>query len=231
MSGIKLENILFLDIETAPLHYQYTSLSPVEKDLWDKKWIYNRDLDPEQQYAKAGVYAEFAKVICIGLGYLSDGKFRTKCIAGDEEADVLAEFSNLLAGHFNTSQHFLCAHNGKEFDYPFLCRRFLINRIPLPKLLQIQGCKPWEVKHIDTMELWRFGDIKNFTSLNLLAHIFGIPSPKGDLDGSQVGKVYHEEKNLERIKAYCIKDVVTLIRIYQCLKGLRPAEEDEIVYI
>lgn len=230
MSSIKPENILFLDIETAPLHYQYASLSPVEKDLWDKKWIYNRDLDPAQQYAKAGVYAEFAKVICIGLGYMSEGKFRTRCIAGDDEKALLSEFSELLAGHFNTSNHYLCAHNGKEFDYPFLCRRMLVNGLPLPKLLQIQGMKPWEVKHLDTMELWRFGDIKNFTSLNLLAHVFGIPSPKDDIDGSQIGRVYHEEKNMERIKSYCLKDVVTLAKIYQSLRGLPVLKDENIVY-
>lgn len=230
MSSIKPENILFLDIETAPIHYQYSSLSPAEKDLWDKKWVYNRDLDPAQQYAKAGVYAEFAKVICIGLGYMSEGKFRTRCIAGDDEKALLQEFSELLSGHFNTSNHYLCAHNGKEFDYPFLCRRMLVNGLSLPKLLQIQGMKPWEVKHLDTMELWRFGDIKNFTSLNLLAHVFGIPSPKDDIDGSQIGRVYHEEKNMERIKSYCIKDVVTLVKIYQSLKGLPVLQDQDIVY-
>jgi uncharacterized protein YprB with RNaseH-like and TPR domain len=230
MSSIKPENILFLDIETAPIHYQYAALSATEKDLWDKKWVYNRDLDPKQQYAKAGVYAEFAKVICIGLGYMSEGKFRTRCIAGDDEKVLLKEFADLLTAHFNTSNHFLCAHNGKEFDYPFLCRRMLVNGQPLPKLLQIQGMKPWEVKHLDTMELWRFGDIKNFTSLNLLAHVFGIPSPKDDIDGSQIGRVYHEDKNIERIKTYCTKDVVTLAKIYQSLKGLPVLKDEDIVY-
>ncbi len=131
---------------------------------------------------------------------------------------------------FNTKEHFLCAHNGKEFDYPFLCRRLLVNKLPLPKLLQLQGFKPWEVKHIDTMEMWRFGDIKNFTSLNLLAHVFNIPSPKDDIDGSQIAKVYYEEKNIDRIKTYCIKDVVTLARIYQALKGLTPLNDSDIVY-
>lgn len=230
MSAIKLENILFLDIETAPLHYQYSTLSTSEKELWDKKWLYSKDITAEQQYAKAGIYAEFAKVICIGLGYISEGKFRTKCIAGDNEKELLQEFSDLLAQFFNTKEHFLCAHNGKEFDYPFLCRRMLVNRIPLPKLLQIQGLKPWEVKHLDTMEMWRFGDIKNFTSLNLLAHIFGIPSPKDDIDGSQIAKVYYEEKNMERIKNYCTKDVVTLARVYQSLKALPALQDSDIIY-
>ena len=230
MSTIKLENILFIDIETVPVNYKYKSLSATEKELWDKKWLYLKDVTTEEQYNKAGIYAEFAKVICIGLGYMSEGKFRTKTIAGDNEADLLIQFSKLLQKHFNTKDHYLCAHNGKEFDFPFLCRRLLINKIALPKLLQIQGFKPWEVKHLDTMEMWRFGDIKNFTSLNLLAHIFNIPSPKNDIDGSDIAKVYYEEKNLKRITDYCIKDVVTLARIYQALKGLAPINDNDVVY-
>lgn len=231
MSLIKLENILFLDIETVPIQYQYSKLSETEKELWDKKWFYLKDTTPEQQYAKAGIYAEFAKVICIGLGYISEGKFRTKTIAGDDEGAILKEFSNLLQQYFNTKSHYLCAHNGKEFDYPFLCRRFLINKMPLPKIMQLQGMKPWEVRHIDTMEMWRFGDIKNFTSLSLLAHIFNIPSPKDDIDGSDIAKVYYEEKNIERIKEYCMKDVVTLARIYQCLIGSKPIDDSNVVYV
>lgn len=230
MSSIKLENILFIDIETAPVHYNYTELSEPEKELWDKKMFYVRDSSPEQQYAKAGIYAEFAKVVCIGLGYMSEGKFRTKAIASENESDILIEFSQLLDQYFNSKEHFLCAHNGKEFDYPFLCRRLLVNKMPLPKLLQMQGFKPWEVKHLDTMEMWRFGDIKNFTSLNLLAHVFGIPSPKDDIDGSQIAKVFYEDKNIDRIKTYCLKDVITLIRIYQCLKGMEPITDENIIY-
>ena len=231
MSLIKLENILFIDIETVPIQYQYSKLSETEKELWNKKWFYLKDITPEQQYAKAGIYAEFAKVVCIGLGYMSEGKFRTKTIAGDDEKVILKEFSNLLQQYFNTKSHYLCAHNGKEFDYPFLCRRFLINRMSLPKIMQLQGMKPWEVKHLDTMEMWRFGDMKNFTSLNLLAHTFGIPSPKDDIDGSDIAKVYYEEKNIERIKEYCMKDVVTLARIYQCLIGSQPIDDSNVVYV
>ena len=230
MSEIKIENILFIDIETAPVQYQYSELSETTKELWDKKMMYVKDTTPEEHYAKAGIFAEFAKVVCIGLGFMSQGKFRTKAIAGENEKDILIEFSKLMQTHFYKEEHFLCAHNGKEFDYPFLCRRLLLNQLPLPKLLQIQGFKPWNVKHLDTMEMWRFGDIKNFTSLNLLAHIFNIPSPKDDIDGSQIAQVFYEEKNIERIKTYCIKDVVTLIRIYQCLKGLTPIKDEEIVY-
>ncbi len=231
MSEIKIEHILFIDIETVPIHYQYSQLSDTTKELWDKKMMYIKDGTSEEQYAKAGIFAEFAKVICIGLGFMSGGKFRTKAIAGDSEKEILTEFSQLLNQHFYKEEHLLCAHNGKEFDYPFLCRRLLVNQLPLPKLLQIQGFKPWNVKHLDTMEMWRFGDIKNFTSLNLLAHIFNVPSPKDDIDGSQIAEVYYKEKNLERIKTYCLKDVITLIRIYQCLKGLSPIKDDDVLYV
>jgi uncharacterized protein YprB with RNaseH-like and TPR domain len=228
---IKLEHILFIDIETAPITYHYNKLSASEKELWNKKWVYSKDIDPEQQYLKAGIYAEFAKVVCIGLGYFSEGKFRTKAIAGENEKTILKEFSTLLQEHFNKSEHVLCAHNGKEFDFPFLCRRLLVNQMPLPKILQLQGLKSWEVKHLDTMELWRFGDYKNFTSLNLLAHVFNIPSPKDDIDGSMIAQVFYEEKNIERIKTYCIKDVVTLARIYQCLKSIEPLKDENIIYL
>jgi len=231
MSSTNIENILFIDIETAPIHYKYNQLSETEKELWDKKMFYVKESTPELQYEKAGIYAEFSKVVCIGLGFISEGKFRTKAIAGESELEILKGFVTILNQHFNTSNHFLCAHNGKEFDYPFLCRRLLVNKITLPKILQIQGFKPWEVKHLDTMEMWRFGDIKNFTSLNLLAHLFNIPSPKDDIDGSQIAKVFYEEKNINRIKAYCIKDVITLVRIYQSLKGLDVLADDNVVYI
>lgn len=231
MNEIKIDHILFIDIETVPIHYQYNELAESTRELWDKKMLYAKDGSPEELYAKAGIFAEFAKVVCIGLGYMSGGKFRVKAIAGDDEKEILTEFSQLLNQHFYKDEHVLCAHNGKEFDYPFLCRRLLVNKLPLPKLLQIQGFKPWNVKHLDTMELWRFGDIKNFTSLNLLAHIFNVPSPKDDIDGSQIAQVYYEEKNLERIKTYCVKDVVTLARIYQCLKGLPAITEDEVLYL
>lgn len=229
MTKIKLENILFLDIETVPIVYKYEKLNASEKELWDKKWAYNKEQSPEQLYAKAGVLAEFAKIICIGLGFYNDSKFRIKAIAGENEKEILNEFVKIVSNHFNTSNHFFCAHNGKEFDYPFLCRRMIINRIQIPENMNLQGRKPWEVKHLDTMELWRFGDIKNFTSLNLLAHVLNIPSPKDDMDGSMVSKVYYEENNLEKIKTYCLKDVITLARVYQSFSGHTNLTDEDIV--
>jgi 3'-5' exonuclease len=231
MPNIKLDNILFLDIETAPVVYKYADLQPAVKDLWNKKWSWNPEHKPEELYAKSGVYAEFSKVICIGLGYYFKNKFRVKAIAGDDEKKLLSEFSELVKTHFNKKdEHFLCAHNGKEFDYPFLSRRMVINEVPFPRNFQLQGKKPWDVKHLDTMELWRFGDIKNFTSLNLLAHVLNIPSPKDEIDGSMVGKVYHEEKNIDKIKNYCLKDVVTLARVYSKYTGQKAVEDADIIY-
>lgn len=227
----KLENILFLDIETIPSTYLYKDLDDETKELWDKKWAYSKDQSAEQHYAKAGIYAEFAKVLVIGLGFHHNGTFRVKAISNPNEKNLLLEFSELLEKHFNTPNHLLCAHNGKEFDFPFLCRRFLINNLPLPKILQLQGLKPWEVKHIDTMDLWKFGDIKNFSSLNLLAHVFGIPSPKDDIDGSMVAKTYYEDKQLEKIVTYCKKDVITLARVYQRFIGSGNLNEEDIAFV
>lgn len=231
MNKTEIEKILFLDIETVPLVYNYTDLDENSKELWNKKWQYNKDVSPEQQYVKSGIYAEFAKVVVIGLGFYHQGKFRVKTIASENELEILNEFSDLLKEHFNSTTHLLCAHNGKEFDFPFLCRRFLINNLPLPKTLQIQGLKPWEVKHIDTMDLWKFGDVKNFSSLNLLAHVLGIPSPKDDMDGSMVAKTFYEEKNLEKIANYCKKDVITLARVYKRFAGTGNLEEDAIIFV
>lgn len=231
MTKSELERILFLDIETVPLTYEYNHLDPTTKDLWNRKWSYSKEVDPSLQYNKAGIYAEFAKVIVIGLGYYHDHQFRVKTIASANEAQVLNELASLLGQHFNTNDHLLCAHNGKEFDFPFLCRRFLINRLPLPKLLQIQGKKPWEVKHIDTLDLWKFGDVKNFSSLNLLAHVFGIPSPKDDMDGSMVAKTFYEEQDLKKIEKYCLKDVITLAKVFNRFIGKEDLHDDDIIFV
>ena len=222
-------NILFLDIETAPLVYKYAELPEPFKKLWDLKYQYNKEVTPEQQYAKAGIFAEFAKVICICVGYFNGKEFRLKSFYGDDEKIILKDFKEMLEKHYDKKDDRLCAHNGKEFDFPFLCRRLLINGIGLPAILDLQNKKPWEVPHLDTMEMWKFGDYKNYTSLNLLAAVFGIPTPKDDIDGSQVAKVYYEEKNLERIKTYCEKDVVTVARLYQKMKAEQPLKAEQLV--
>ena len=227
MPQTEINNVLFLDIETVPLVYDYQQLNEPFKKLWDLKWQFHKDVTPEQQYAKAGIYAEFAKVVCICVGYFNGKEFRIKSFYGDDEKILLEDFKSTLEKHF--SGHALCAHNGKEFDFPFMCRRMLFNGISLPEALQIQGKKPWEVTHLDTLELWKFGDYKNYTSLQLLAAIFNIPTPKDDIDGSQVAKVYYEEKNLERIKTYCAKDVVTVARLLQKMSGENALKDEQIV--
>ena len=213
LDNIKITNVLFLDVETAPLVYKYKDLPEKMKPLWDSKFRFQKTETPEALYKKAGIYAEFAKIICISVGFFNDGTFRLKSFSGHDEKIILEEFSALLNKHFNRKEHLLCAHNGKEFDFPFLCRRMLINGLKLPKTLNISGKKPWEINHLDTMELWKFGDYKNYTSLNLLAGIFNIPTPKDDMDGSDVARVYWEDKNLKRIVTYCQKDVLTIAQL------------------
>ena len=189
LETIKLSNVLFLDIETAPIVYKYEDLDPKLKPLWDSKFRFQTTETPEMHYKKAGIFAEFSKIICISVGFFNEETFRIKSFSGNDEKKILEDFSALLNKHFNRKDHLLCAHNGKEFDFPFMCRRLLINGLKLPKTLAISGKKPWEINHLDTMELWKFGDYKNYTSLNLLASIFNIPTPKDDIDGSDVARV------------------------------------------
>ena len=150
---------------------------------------------------------------------------------GEDEVQLLNDFADLLNSHFNVSGHVLCAHNGKVFDFPYIARRMLIQGLQLPRMLNIAGKKPWEVPHLDTMELWKFGDFKNYTSLNLLAHVFGVPTPKGDIDGSQVGRVYWEEGDLDCIERYCKKDVVTVAQLTLKFRGEQLLEESEVVMV
>ena len=234
LENLNLKNILFLDIETVPQYATYEEVPPDFANLWEKKVqsLRKDDESLDVSYRRAGIYAEFGKIICISCGYFTTGnKFRIKSFYGHNEKKLLLEFSEVLLKHFNSSDKFLCAHNGKEFDFPFLCRRMVIHQLALPSILDTTGKKPWEVSHLDTMELWKFGDYKSYTSLNLLALILGIPTPKDDIDGSMVWQVYWEEKNLERIVTYCQKDVLTVAQILRKFRReeMIPMEEMEIV--
>ncbi len=235
LANIKKEQVLFIDIETVPQQPAYELLSETGQQFWNKKAdILKKSADdtPASLYPRAGIYAEFGKIICISAGFFSrDGNFRMKSFAGDDETLVLTGFAEMLHGYFGKPEHRLCAHNGKEFDFPYLCRRMLIHGIRLPNALDISSKKPWEVMHLDTMELWKFGDYKNFTPLNLLAHLFGIPSPKDDIDGSQVWSVYWNEKNLPRIVTYCQKDVVTIAQLFLRLRGEPLLLPDQVVMV
>lgn len=225
LKAIDLSKVLVIDIETVSQNKNYDLLSEDWKSLWDKKAknIARAEETPEELYDKAAIYAEFGKVICISAGifipYNNHYKFKVKSFYGYDEKEVLNGFAGLLNSKFHGSQFALAAHNGKEFDYPYLSRRMLINGINLPMLLNIAGKKPWEINLLDTMELWKFGDYKSYTSLPLLAAVFGIKTPKDDIDGSMVGKVFWEENDLERIAIYCQKDVVTTAQVllkYRC---------------
>jgi 3'-5' exonuclease len=236
LENIKVENILFLDIETVPQYPVYEYLPENLKPLWNHKasFISKDQSTPEQLYEKAGIYAEFGKIICISTGIISKRKdsnleFRIKSFAGNDEKEILLAFSDLLNKHFNLTRHLLCAHNGKEFDFPFISRRLLLNDLKIPKILNLAGKKPWEIPHLDTMELWKFGDYKHYSSLNLLAAIFNIAAPKDDISGKDVAKVYYQENNLPRIIEYCQKDVLTVAQIFLKYKGEKLIEESEVI--
>jgi uncharacterized protein YprB with RNaseH-like and TPR domain len=239
LENVSPDHILFLDIETVPQRASYDDLEEEGRELWGRKAenLRKTELDtPATLYHRAGIYAEFGKIVCISTGYLArkggkERQFRIKSFYGDDERKLLQEFGALLDAHFNTAQHLLCAHNGKEFDFPYMARRFLVNGLPLPGILDIAGKKPWEVRHLDTMELWKFGDFKSYTPLNLLASIFGIRSPKDDIDGSMVWFVYWKEKNLDRIVTYCQKDVVTVAQILLRMRGDALLKDDEIAIV
>ena len=224
LDRINVEHILFLDIETVPQSEHFNELDDEKKELWNHKSKYQRkeEFTAEEFYERAGIWAEFGKIICISVGYFNFKgdirTFRTTSFHG-EEPKLLKEFKNLIITHFSSSKHLMCGHNAKEFDFPYIARRMIIHGIELPYKLNLFGKKPWEIPHLDTMELWKFGDYKHFTSLKLLANILGIPSPKDDIDGSQVRQVYYEEKNLDRIITYCEKDVITTAQVFLRLRN------------
>ncbi len=217
---IDLTKILILDIETVPQYASYNELPERWKELWIKKSAIlkkEENQTPEDIYNRAGIYAEFGKIVCISCGFFSSSgreyQFRVKSFYSHNEAELLTSFCNMIERHFSDAGNSLCAHNGKEFDYPYIARRCLINGIEIPHILNTAGKKPWEVNLLDSMELWKFGDYKSFTSLDLLAACFDVPTPKDDIDGSMVWQVYWLDKDLERIKTYCQKDVVTVANV------------------
>lgn len=233
---LNLEHILFLDIETVPQHESFDMLDDDFKKLYADKTRYLRKEEhtPEEYYDRAGIWAEFGKIVCISVGYFKitgDGRsFRTTSFFGEEE-ELLIQFKNLIETHFNSSRHLLCAHNGKEFDFPYIARRMIIHGIELPYKLNLFGKKPWEVPHLDTLDLWKFGDYKHYTSLKLLTKILGIPSPKDDIDGSQVRSVFYEEGDIDRIVVYCEKDTVAVAQILLRLRGEELLYPNEVISV
>jgi uncharacterized protein YprB with RNaseH-like and TPR domain len=236
ISKLNLEHILFLDIETVPEAQYFSDLEKTKQELWELKSQYQRkdEETAEAFYERAGIWAEFGKIICISVGYFNlqgdKRTFRVTSFYGNE-IKILKDFKNLLITHFSQAKHLLCAHNGKEFDFPYIARRMIIHQIELPYKLNLFGKKPWEVPHLDTLELWKFGDYKTYTSLKLLTNVLGIPSPKDDIDGSEVYRVYYEENNMDRIINYCEKDTIAVAQIFLRLRGDALLEDNEIVHV
>lgn len=227
LSDSELNKVIFLDIETVPQQKEFELLSEEQKKLWEQKAKFDSayksgEISLSDTYQRAGIYAEFGKIICISFGYVALEKgqreLRIKSIADKEEKNLLVKLLKLIEGF--DKETLLCAHNGKEFDFPYICRRLLINGLKIPKILDLQNKKSWEVKHLDTMELWKFGDYKHYTSLDLLANIFNIESSKKEIDGSMVGKVYYEENNLKKIVEYCELDVWVLANVFLKLNSM-----------
>ena len=221
------EHVLFLDIETVPQVESLDQLPENLRQLWIKKagQIGKEDESPEKIFDRSGIYAEFGKIICISAGKIyrkgNERAFRVKSFYGDNEISLLKDFTDMLNAFMLNPMHRLCAHNGQEFDFPYIARRLLINGLNLPSILDIAGAKPWEVRDylLDTMQLWKFGDYKHYSSLDLLCTIFNIPTPKDDIEGSQVAEVYYKERNLERIARYCEKDTFAIAQLLLRYKG------------
>ncbi|MBK7587889.1 MAG: ribonuclease H-like domain-containing protein [Bacteroidetes bacterium] len=242
---IKPENLLLIDIETVPMCKNYEELSPEFQRLWDKKSLLldKENLDTERSFAdKGGIYAEFGKIICIGLGYFiknnaqsNEGQpyaLKIKSLFGDDEKDILHQFGQVCNKFFRNATKQFCGHNIREFDIPYICRRSFINQMPLPSILyDLQNKKPWENPMLDTLQFWKFGEYKNFTSIDLLSTVLGINSPKDDIAGSDVAEVYWQQNDLQRIVHYCNKDVVTIAQVLMRLHGMPLLQTNDIVYM
>lgn len=248
LEHLNLSRILFLDIETVSGKASYDELSEAFQGLWAHKARsvlrkYDQELEEEEvrqaYHDKAGIFAEFGKIICISVGIIAPGaekgsiNLRLKSFADREEKKVLEAFAEMVAQYFpNPTRHSFCGHNIREFDIPYICRRMVTHQMPLPPMLDLAGKRPWESKHLlDTLELWRFGDYKHYTSLKLLAALLGFPSPKDDIDGSEVGRVFWEEDDLERIALYCEKDVLATVQLLLRYMRRPLLEEGDIVHV
>jgi len=247
INHLDIANVLFLDIETASREAGFFDLDENFQELWrlkSSRMLAAKD-EPADDGAfaslykdRAAIYSEFGKIICISVGIVFRDKnqrlsLRLKSFADEDEAKLLSDFAALLNQYYkNPDRQFICGHNIKEFDVPYICRRMVVHQIVHPGMLQLHGKKPWETKHLlDTLELWKFGDAKSFTSLKLLAAVLGFPSPKDDMDGSEVGRVYWEEKDLDRISTYCEKDVLATVQLLLKFMYMPLLEPDQVTYV
>ena len=235
---METRKILFLDIETVSSVASFDQLSPEWQDLWISKSRYYLNSEPQKSPSeiyqeKAAIFSEFGKIVCISIGIFNDEDFRVKSFFGSEELIILKQFFELVNNHFNHPEHAgFCGHNIKEFDIPYICRRAIINGLNLPTSFHLHNKKPWEIQHIvDTMEMWKFGDYKHFTSLDLLASCLQLPTSKSDISGKDVGRVYWEENDLIRISNYCMKDVILTARVFLKLKSGNRLDDENIIFI
>jgi hypothetical protein len=244
IESIDIANILFLDIETVSAHASYDELDETFQELWAHKAKSLLKKEPtgdevDMAYSdRAAIYAEFGKIICISVGIVvreadHSLKVRLKSFTHTDEKQLLRDFCNLLNQHYkDPNKHYLCGHNIKEFDIPYICRRLVVYQLEFPALLQIHGKKPWEVKYLlDTMELWKFGDGKAYTSLKLLAAVLGFPSPKDDIDGSDVGRVFWEEQDIDRISLYCEKDVLATVQLLLRFRRMPVLAPEQVMHV
>ena len=231
-----LHEILFLDAETAPQYKSYDDMPERMQKLWDKKFDavrkiegYDESVTSREKYYDRNVFAEFNKTVCLTVGMLYDKntKLKVKSFYGHDEKKLLIDFIELLK---KPEIKTLCAHNGKEFDFPLLCKRMIIHGIHIPPILQISGKKPWEISLLDTKEMWKFGSYKDSVSLDLLAAVLGIPSPKDELKGADVAKAYWIEDRIEDIKNYCERDVKTLANIALRISGNEIVSDENIEF-
>ena len=239
LNDLNIEEVLFIDIETAPIAPEFGKLSETWQKLWEHKMKtqLTEGETSEDLYQRAGIYAEFGRIICISVGYVTKKEnvkyYRVKSFYDENEKILINNFFQALQKFMKVGKTKLCAHNGQEFDFPYIARRAIVHGLNLPKILDIAGTKPWEIKDqlLDTLQLWKFGDYKHYTSLSLLCELFNIPTPKDDIDGSQVARVYWEDNNLNRIVKYCEKDTMAVANLLLRYKGesIIPGENMEVV--
>lgn len=234
-----ISNLLLLDIETVPQVQKFSDLNETWQQLWiDKTSKQLLEHTPEETWKmRGGIMAEFGKIICISTGYFYEDENRNQCfkiksISGDNETQVLQEFTELCNKFHKHNKNFIFGgHNIREFDIPYICRRILINNLPLPEYLWLHDRKPWETKMFDTLSWWKFGDNKNYTSLHLLANVLNIPTSKSDIDGSMVQDVYYDNKDLQRIVEYCQRDVVVVANIILKFQHLALLKDENVIVV
>lgn len=235
---MKLSDLLIIDIETVPAEKTYDHLNQQWKALFTDKATKTVPFleNPAEIYQKrGGIWAEFGKIVCIGIGIFRwvdpvGWELDLFSFAGHEEVEILRNFAVFCEKQANNQPGFgFAGHNIREFDLPFIGRRMLINGVPLPISLQLQNKKPWELSHhFDTMAYWKFGDYKSYISLELLANVLGIDTPKQGISGADVQHLYYEQNNLPAIVAYCKKDVIATARIIQRYLNLPPVGDGQI---